>query len=72
MTGEPAGATNDSLVWKSPLFDDPLKLSWSVLHRGRQEIRPDAEPPDSFAFVLPRRASRIVYGDPTGLTARDR
>ncbi len=66
VTGSPVGATNDSLIWKSPLFDDPLELAWTTLHRVDKNA-PDAVPADSFAFAL-RDGSR-VYGELTGLTA---
>ena len=66
VSGEPTGATNDALVWKTPLFDDPLEIAWPVLHRVDKNA-PDDDPPDAFAFIL-RDGSRI-YGDPTGVTA---
>ena len=66
VTGEPVGATNDSLLWKSPFFDDPLELAWTTLHRVDKEL-PDSVPEDSFAFVL-RDGSR-VYGELTAVTA---
>ena len=63
--GDPVGATAESLLWKSPLFDDPLELAWSALHRV-DKVLPDSTPVDAFAFVL-RDGSRL-YGDLTGVS----
>lgn len=65
VTGELIGATDDALVWKSPLFDDPLELTWTAIHRIEKNPA-DGTPLDPFAFVL-RDGSR-VYGDLTGVT----
>ncbi len=66
LTGE-IGASNDAeLNWKTPLFEEPLSLAWTAMHRI-DHASPESLTPDPFAFTL-RDGSRL-YGDLAGVSA---
>ena len=66
LPGEIGAATEAEFTWKTPLFQEPLALAWSALHRVDQPGG-DRLPDGPFAFTL--RDGSHLYGDLAGLTA---
>jgi hypothetical protein len=65
LPGEIIAASADDLIWKSPLFEDPLVLGWRVLDRIDQPL-PTVAPADTFAFTL--RDGSHLYGELAAVT----
>jgi len=60
LPGELVGASENSLSWKSAIFDDPLQLRWDVIDRIDWPANPEP-PKDPFAIAL--RDGSFIYGD---------
>ena len=63
--GEMVAASATDVTWKSPLFDDPLVLSWTALHRIDQQVAA-ATSPDAFDIAL--RDGSLIHADSVSLT----
>ena len=65
VTGELIEASAADLQWKTPLFDEPLRLRFPALHRIDQPLAPIADA-DPFAFTL--RDGSSIHGDLLSMT----
>ena len=66
ISGELQEATATELSWKSPLFEEPLRLRWDAVRRIEQTV-PAAAAPESFGISL-RDGSHLI-GDLVGMNA---
>ena len=66
IAGELQDASATELSWKSPLFEEPLRLRWDAVRRIEQTL-PAAAAPESFSISL-RDGSHLV-GDLVGMDA---
>jgi peroxiredoxin len=66
LPGDLAGASENSLSWKSAFFQDPLQVRWDVIDRIDWPTIP-AQPKDPFAIAL--RDGSFIYGDLSAIGA---
>jgi peroxiredoxin len=60
LPGDLAGASGNDLLWKSPLFADPLQIQWNVIDRIDWPTAA-SQLQDPFAIAL--RDGSFIYGD---------
>ena len=65
LSGEILEATSSEVLWKSPLFEDPLRLRWSALRRIDHRL---AALPVTDTFSIRLRDGSHIYGSIVSMT----